>query len=64
MKLSTTMTWQQINESIAKHGYYISVSRGLILKDNKLVAKMINKNQAIQYVEDRVGYEVFKINRR
>ena len=52
--LAESMSWSQINEALKPMGYYVSNLTNVIMKDGRIVAKMKNKRQAINFIQDRV----------
>jgi len=51
--LQRSMSWDQLNEAVKRYGYLFSPKTRIIYKNGKLVSKLIDKQQAINYVIDR-----------
>lgn len=55
MTLVNSMSWEQLNEVVKQYGYFFSNLTNVILKNGRIVAHIKSKQQAINYVIDRVA---------
>ena len=52
--LAESMTWAQINQALKPFGYFVSYLNKLIFQHGRIVARMVDKRQVINYIQDRV----------